>query len=142
MLRGRRRPQAAQGKTPPLFYSADTPQKPAPTPLSINPTPNPNPIQTQPTNPTPIQTPTTNPHPPNPQAGNAQFLRDEVSPRSSSDRHVALHFGQKPHAVIIACSDSRVPPVGAVVSWQGTRRVLVVCGCFVADLYTCIPRIP
>lgn len=52
---------------------------------------------------------------PTPQAGNAQFLRDEVAPRSSSDRHVALHFGQKPHAVIIACSDSRVPPVGVGV---------------------------
>ncbi len=47
------------------------------------------------------------------QAGNAQFLRDEVKPKQSSQRHVALHFGQKPHAVIIACSDSRVPPVSA-----------------------------
>lgn len=55
------------------------------------------------------------PSPTQTQAGNAQFLRDEVLPKQSSQRHVALHFGQKPHAVIIACSDSRVPPVSAWV---------------------------
>lgn len=42
--------------------------------------------------------------------GNAAFLRDEVAPKQRSDRHIGLHFAQKPHAIIIACSDSRVPP--------------------------------
>ena len=42
--------------------------------------------------------------------GNAAFLRDEVVPVHRSDRHIGLHFAQKPHAIIIACSDSRVPP--------------------------------
>ena len=49
-------------------------------------------------------------------AGNRQFLRDEVAPKQSSSRNIELHFGQKPHAVIIACSDSRVPPVSASMS--------------------------
>ncbi|EWM29063.1 carbonic anhydrase [Nannochloropsis gaditana] len=43
-------------------------------------------------------------------AGNAAFLRDEVPAKQCSDRHIGLHFAQKPHAIIIACSDSRVPP--------------------------------
>ena len=64
----------------------------------------------------------------NHQAGNAQFLRDEVAPKQSSERHVALHFGQKPHAVIIACSDSRVPPVRLCVMRYVLRVYTVVGG--------------
>ncbi len=56
--------------------------------------------------------------------GNATFLRDEVQAKQSSGRHIALHFAQKPHAVIIACSDSRVPP--EMVFNQGFGDLFVI----------------
>ena len=47
-------------------------------------------------------------------AGNAQFLMDQAGPKlSDGTRKLELHFGQKPHAVLITCSDSRVPPVSS-----------------------------
>lgn len=47
-----------------------------------------------------------------------------MQPKQSSDRHIALHFAQKPHAVIIACSDSRVPP--EMVFNQGFGDLFVI----------------
>jgi carbonic anhydrase len=57
-------------------------------------------------------------------AGNAAFLRSEGAPREDTTRKIALHFAQKPHAVIIACSDSRVPP--EMIFSQGFGDLFVI----------------
>ena len=43
--------------------------------------------------------------------GNRRFFEERcVHPRSSAARRRELTGGQKPFAVVVACSDSRVPP--------------------------------
>ena len=43
-------------------------------------------------------------------AGNAQYLAGEADMNISADLREKLTNGQKPHTVVITCSDSRVPP--------------------------------
>ena len=58
-------------------------------------------------------------------AGNARFVAgDTVSPRQGADRRSAVVAAQKPHTVILSCSDSRVPP--EVVFDQGIGDLFII----------------
>ncbi len=59
------------------------------------------------------------------EAGNRRFIvgRSE-RPRQSVGRRVELEGGQKPHTIVLSCSDSRVPP--EVIFDQGLGDLFVV----------------
>ncbi len=59
-------------------------------------------------------------------AGNAQYAADKltVSERSNAASRTALAKSQKPYAIILACSDSRVPP--ELIFNKGLGEIFVV----------------
>ncbi|NUM88798.1 MAG: carbonic anhydrase, partial [Bdellovibrionales bacterium] len=45
------------------------------------------------------------------QSGNMRFFDGEAKhPRQGKNRREELSGGQKPHSIVVSCSDSRVPP--------------------------------
>lgn len=56
--------------------------------------------------------------------GNLKFLANEANSMFDSGRKMELHLGQKPHAIIVTCSDSRVPP--ELIFSQGFGDLFVI----------------
>ncbi len=57
--------------------------------------------------------------------GNSRFMRGKAThPSQSGKRRAELTSGQKPHAIVLSCSDSRVPP--ELVFDQGLGELFVV----------------
>lgn len=70
-------------------------------------------------------------------SGNAQFVQGSVSPNVSvTDRVDLAENGQKPHTVVITCSDSRVPPELIFNSGLGELFVIRTAGNVVGDYET------
>jgi len=58
-------------------------------------------------------------------AGNARYVKSGLRhPRQTTERRIELRGGQRPFAVILGCSDSRVPP--EVIFDQGLGDLFVV----------------
>jgi carbonic anhydrase len=59
------------------------------------------------------------------QEGNKRFSENKVQhPNQNSDRRNELASGQKPHTIVLSCSDSRVPP--EVIFDQGLGDIFTV----------------
>ncbi len=57
-------------------------------------------------------------------AGNARFVANRPDSQSSQTQRVELTFGQHPFAVILGCSDSRVPV--EIILDQGLGDLFVI----------------
>ncbi len=66
--------------------------------------------------------------------GNARFVAGEMQhPNLSAERRAELAKGQSPYAVIVSCSDSRVPPEHVFDAGPGDLFVIRVAGNVVGD---------
>ncbi|MEL7088092.1 MAG: carbonic anhydrase, partial [Planctomycetota bacterium] len=66
--------------------------------------------------------------------GNARFVAGEMMhPNLTADRRAELAQGQSPYAIIVSCSDSRVPPEQVFDAGPGDLFVIRVAGNVVGD---------
>ncbi|MEM7625744.1 MAG: carbonic anhydrase [Planctomycetota bacterium] len=66
--------------------------------------------------------------------GNARFVAGEMMhPNLSAERRAELAKGQSPYAIIVSCSDSRVPPEQVFDAGPGDLFVIRVAGNVVGD---------
>jgi len=66
--------------------------------------------------------------------GNARFVAGEmVHPNLSAEKRAELASGQSPYAVIVSCSDSRVPPELVFDAGPGDLFIIRVAGNVVGD---------
>ncbi len=66
--------------------------------------------------------------------GNARFVSGQMKhPNLSAERRAELAKGQSPYAVIVSCSDSRVPPEQVFDAGPGDLFVIRVAGNIVGD---------